>query len=147
MSTLSKKTAALAAYRSANHDSDWQAIAKMLADCIPAMREKPSAIVPSSDGFAPFAFYPINKYKADRVGPTCVVTFADGQTVRMSTATLPNKPLNVGRGLRLAFYAWQSRVGFASLEWPSVSACHFERNAEIIARFNPAECSNHLVQS
>lgn len=178
MSTLSKKSAALAAYRAAHNDqsTDWQAVAKMLADCIPATREKKSAeILPRSDGFAPFADYPINKYKADRVGPTCVVTFADGQTVRMSCATLPNKPLNVGRGLRLAVAAWQSRRAKPSQQLrgvvmgmmfnpmmnrdqlqtycdrrsnskpAGVTSCHFERSGEIIARFNPAECDRHIA--
>lgn len=46
--------------------------------------------------------------KKDRVGPTFVATFADGQVTRMSTYTSLEK-LDVERGRRLAVYAWESR--------------------------------------
>jgi hypothetical protein len=44
----------------------------------------------------------------DRVGPTCVVRFSDGVTVRMSVCT-PLEKLDWERGMKLARAAWESR--------------------------------------
>lgn len=46
--------------------------------------------------------------KKDRVGPTFVARFADGQVTRMSTFTSLEK-LDWERGIRLAGYAWEAR--------------------------------------
>ena len=73
-------------------------------------KNAPTASPGRSSPFAPWADYQITrKFRADRPGPTCAVTFADGETCRMTTATQPGKPLNVGRGLRLCVLAWHQR--------------------------------------
>src|SRR4051794_10369830 len=72
------------------------------------------------------------------------VTFADGETTRMSTATLPNRPLNAGRGLRLSVAAYEARQRRTGRLVPPIVACHFEREGEVIGRFDPAECNRHL---
>jgi hypothetical protein len=46
--------------------------------------------------------------KMTRVGPTCVVTFEDGITCRMSTHTSDDAP-DFERGIKLAQYAWEAR--------------------------------------
>ena len=146
MSKFEQRAAALAAYHAAHSTEapNWQSIAKMLAECIPAPRGTNPA---ATDGCPPIADYPISgRYRTDRVGPTCVVTFSDGEVTRMSTATLPNRPLNVGRGLRLcvaAYEARQRRTERNSIV-PPIAGCRFERNGEIVAHFNPADCNRHL---
>src|ERR1700758_1470313 len=47
---------------------------------------------------------PARKEKPEK-GPTCITTFADGQVVRMSVASL-----DAQRATRIAAYAWQSRA-------------------------------------
>lgn len=70
----------------------------------------PVTAPPNASGFASWVSYQIKQtQKLKDVGPTCVVTFADGETCRMSTAQVPGKPINAGRGLRLCVTAWQSR--------------------------------------
>jgi hypothetical protein len=59
-------------------------------------------------------------------------TIADGEVTRMTRATLPNKPLNVGRGLRLSVAAWQSRRKQCSA--PKIASCHFEAMARSAMR-------------
>lgn len=55
--------------------------------------------------------YPINVDARRIVWPSPVmqVDYADGTRVRMSFATLPGKPLNVGRGFRVCAAAYQQR--------------------------------------
>jgi hypothetical protein len=66
--------------------------------------------------------------KRGRVGPTCVVRFADGETFRMSTFCLDNA-LDVDRGVRLCGHAWQSRKK-CDAPAPPVVSVHFERDGE-----------------
>src|SRR4051794_30693403 len=138
MSKLDQRAAALAAYRAAHASEapNWQTVAKMLAECLPVPRDTKAA---AADGSSPIADYPVTRYRSDRVGPTCVATFADGEITRMSTATLPNKPLNAGRGLRLSVAAYEARQRQRRTGWlvPPIVACHFERDGEVVARFDP----------
>src|SRR5260370_874742 len=139
MSKFEQRATALAAYHAAHATEapNWHSIAKMLADCLPV----PRGTSPGTTGECPpIADYPImGQYRSDRVGPTCVVTFSDGEVPRMSTATLPNRPLNAGRGLRLSVAAYEARQRRieANGSIPPIAACHFERNGEIVARFDP----------
>jgi hypothetical protein len=98
------------AYEAALNSSapDWRAVAELFRAALASRRKRASRLV-TADGWSPVADYRISRYRADRVGPTCVVTFTDGEVTRMSAATLPGKPLNVGRGLRVSAAAWQSR--------------------------------------
>lgn len=72
--------------------------------------------------------------KQSRVGPTCVVTFADGVTTRMTTACSDER-LNFELGTRLCIAAWQSRVLGTCVDQspeahPPVRSVHFERDGE-----------------
>ena len=72
------------------------------------------------------------KQNRGEVGPTCVVTFADGEVCRMTTHCSDDKP-DFARGIRLCAYAWSSRTGFMH-EAAQPIIVHFERDGEIIAR-------------
>jgi hypothetical protein len=65
-----------------------------------------------------------------RVGPTCVVKFADGVVTRMTTHRDDGK-LDYDRGFNLCLAAWQSRT--KSSKVPGVYAVHFERDGARIA--------------
>jgi hypothetical protein len=67
----------------------------------------------------------------DRVGPTFVAQFSDGQVTRMSTFTsLEN--LDWKRGVRLSQAAYESRCRHARCAPPIVSA-HFEQDGKTLA--------------
>ena len=77
----------------------------------------------------------------DRVGPTCVAMFADGEVTRMSTFT-SLKQLDWERGLRLSQAAyesrWRTRVrvhGVAPLSvLPIIVSAHFEQDGVVLAQ-------------
>jgi hypothetical protein len=76
--------------------------------------------------------YRVTKPKAkvkDRVGPTFVARFADGQVTRMSTYTsLTN--LDRARGIRLSLAAYESRMKQAP---PPIITSHFEQDGVVIS--------------
>lgn len=77
--------------------------------------------------------------KKDRVGPTFVATFADGQVTRMSTWTSLEK-LDVERAKRLARHAYASRHGVSfdrSLDeaCPPIRSGYFEQDGITLATF------------
>jgi hypothetical protein len=130
--------------------------------------KRASMATPIASEYAPFADYQIKRYRTDRVGPTCIVEWSDGQITRLSVASLPGKPLNVGRALRVSLTAWESRARkkqcrprhiprdvcdaaraalLVTLPRPNVIACRFEREGETIGRFDPAECNQSLQQT
>jgi hypothetical protein len=65
--------------------------------------------------------------------PTFVARFADNEVIRMSTHT-PTATLDVGRGVRLAIAAYETRVrgrrapfsGGTQIEIPLIVEAHFE---------------------
>lgn len=63
--------------------------------------------------------------------PTFVATFADGEVTRMSVFTSREK-LDVGRGVRLARAAYESRMKRAA---PPIVEARFERNGEILEHY------------
>jgi hypothetical protein len=67
----------------------------------------------------------------DRVGPTFVARFADGQVTRMSTFTSLVR-LDYDRGLRLSHAAYESRTKQVP---PSIVSAHFEQDGEILQRY------------
>jgi hypothetical protein len=81
------------------------------------------------------AGYRVSKPKPkvkDRVGPTFVACFADGQVTRMSTFTsLAN--LDRGRGIRLSHAAYESRMKQAA---PAIIDAHFEQDGVVQARYH-----------
>jgi hypothetical protein len=80
------------------------------------------------------AGYRVSKPKPkvkDRVGPTFVAWFADGQVTRMSTFTsLAN--LDRGRGIRLSQAAYESRMKQAA---PAIINAHFEQDGVVLERY------------
>jgi len=84
------------------------------------------------------AGYRVSKPKApkrkDRVGPTFVAEFADGEVTRMSTFTsLEN--LDWGRGERLSIAAYQSRFRTREVP-PAIISARFEQDGVVLARRN-----------
>jgi hypothetical protein len=80
------------------------------------------------------AGYRISKPKPktkDRVGPTFVARFADGQITRMSTFT-SLADLDRGRGIRLSLAAYESRMRRAA---PQISEAWFEQDGVVLARY------------
>jgi len=82
---------------------------------------------------------PSGKVK-NRVGPTFVATFADGQVTRMSTFTsLTN--LDVARGVRLSRAAYESRARGRfgkSLQRvpPPIIRAHFEQDGNVLVTYD-----------
>jgi hypothetical protein len=70
--------------------------------------------------------------KRDRVGPTFVAEFADGEVTRMSTYTSLEK-LDWQRGVRLAQVAYQSRTGNYP---PPIIAGRFEQDGAVLATYD-----------
>jgi transcriptional regulator with XRE-family HTH domain len=84
-------------------------------------------------------------------GPTCVVRYCDGQTVRMTVSTSLGI-LDWTRGLRLAEMAHQSRwrarqrkqtgahtVDLSAPAAPPIVEAYFERDGEVLARYPGSE--------
>lgn len=106
MSKMNLKADALSAYEAAVADplsADWRAVAELLRASVPTPKAK------AGDAWADYAVECPGR-KIVWPSPVIVATFADGEKVRMSFACLPGKPLNIGRGLRLAAAAWETRI-------------------------------------
>lgn len=103
-----RKALAILAYDNGCADptaANWRGIADLMRLAIPATKSKPADIGESESKFAPWADYPIpHNASGKRLGksPVVIVTFADGETVRAPAVSLPGKPLNIGRALRVA---------------------------------------------
>jgi hypothetical protein len=78
----------------------------------------------------------------DRVGPTFAAEFADGTLTRMSTFTSLAK-LDIGRGVRLATAAWQSRQRHSALPPPAIVAAHFEQDGVRLANYTATQLELH----
>jgi hypothetical protein len=70
--------------------------------------------------------------KQRRVGPTCVVRFADGEVTRMTTYC-PGDVLDYARGEWIARHAWSSRKRRPVRQSPRIASIHFERDGEMIS--------------
>jgi hypothetical protein len=80
------------------------------------------------------AGYRVTKSKPkakDRVGPTFVACFADGQVTRMSTYTSLTS-LDRARGERLSLAAYESRMKQAP---PTIMEAHFEQDGVVLERY------------
>jgi hypothetical protein len=75
--------------------------------------------------------------RRDRVGPTFVAVFADGETTRMSTFT-DLHDLDWERGHALSRAAYESRARRKDRKWsglpPAIVRCHFEQDGVVLAR-------------
>jgi hypothetical protein len=159
---------AIMVYENAKADpasANWEGVADLLRLAIPAGRTKLVDVV-SDSPFAPFADYEIpHNASGKRLGksPVVIVTFADGETVRVPAVSLPGKPVNIGRALRVARAYYQGRVvascngyadefGFSrisitdsefcnALPIPAVASCTCETSG---ASYEPAQCSETI---
>jgi hypothetical protein len=83
--------------------------------------------------------------------PILVVIFADGEVVRAPAVSLRGRPVNVGRGLRLAIAFYTSRrarrTGLRDLPGtrpatPEITSCVCEDNGQV---YDAGECSGRTV--
>jgi hypothetical protein len=138
MTRLALKAKALAVYDAALSDptADWRGVAEQLRGCLSSRK-----VVHQSE----WADYPIDCLGRKIVWPSPViqVDFADGERVRMSFACLPGKPVNIGRGMRVALGAYEMRTRTPSSAC-RVLRCHVEHNGKIIDTY-PADEVNKRI--
>ena len=82
------------------------------------------------------AGYRVTKPKQRKLtfrGPTCVVTFADGNTCRMTTHC-HDTALDWERGIKLCKAAWSTRRALPMEQAPQVISAHFERDGNILGQ-------------
>jgi hypothetical protein len=110
-----RRALAILAYDNASANpaaANWRGVAELLRLALPTAKAK--AIEPATESrFAPWADYPIpHNASGKRLGksPVVVVSFADGETVRAPAVSLPGKPVNIGRALRVAVAFYQARI-------------------------------------
>jgi hypothetical protein len=109
------------AYYQAAHRSDapnWQAVAKMFAECLPAPRDTKAV---GADGWSPMADYPVARCRTDRVGPTCVVT---SRTMKLPACPRPRCPIAAGLAAKRWTYEALQRQRTGRLV-PLIVSCHF----------------------
>src|SRR5262245_11367567 len=92
-------------------------------------------------------------FRSKNPSPRIEVWFADGEVVRVPCPSLPGKPLNVGRSLRvaIAFYRSrrriQERLGFADHEHRSIPVADMTvvRSLDTGENFDAAACNRHTA--
>jgi hypothetical protein len=112
-----RKALAILAYETAKADpagANWQGIADLLRLALPPGKAKAADDIAAADSkYAAWADYVIPQSAGGkRLGksPVVIVTFADGETVRAPAVSLPGKPVNIGRALRVALAFYQGRI-------------------------------------
>jgi len=149
---------ALAAFEreAASTSPDWYAAALELKRALEARRpqvltQKVTTAIPAPS----WPDYPVDHLSSFKVrNPTIVVTFADGEVVRAPAVSAMNKPVNIGRGLRIAIAFYQARISRRAGRmhtrgrgWhhpdlrpavPEIVSCVCEETGEI---FNPELCT------
>ena len=135
---------------------DWHRVALTLKQALtapPALTQKsarPAALPPPV-----WADYPVDHLGSFKVrNPTIVVTFANGEVVRAPAVSAKNKPVNIGRGLRVAIAYCQSRLagrsGYSLLSKrrrpavPAITACVCEDTGE---RYDAEQCTLRTVEA
>lgn len=109
-----RKSLAILAYDNACGDptaADWRSVADILRLALPATKAR-AADVATDSRFAPWADYDIPATATKKLGksPIMVLTFADGEAVRVPAVSLPGKPVNIGRAVRVAVAFYQGRI-------------------------------------
>jgi hypothetical protein len=90
-------------------------------------------------------------FRSKNPSPRIEVWFADGEVVRVPCPSLPNKPLNVGRSLRVAVVFYRSRrriqerLGFADCEHRSIPVAEMTivRCEDTGETFDAVACNRH----
>jgi hypothetical protein len=159
--TGAKNTAALA-LAAFEHEAnanmpDWHRAALMLANALGSARPQTSMQKVTRPVALPSPSWP--DYPVDHLGsfkvrnPTLVVTFANGEVVRAPAVSARDKPVNIGRGLRVAIAFCQARIcRRAGLRFkpsfvrqvPDITACICEDTGEI---FDAEQCTMRTVES
>lgn len=99
--------------------------------------------------------YPVDRAQTGKLqwpSPMLVVTFADGEIVRAPAVSLAGKPVNIGRGLRVAISFYQFRrlrragVQFKRGRWPNtpeVKSCVCEDTGET---YDSKQCNLRTIE-
>jgi hypothetical protein len=97
--------------------------------------------------------YPVDHLGSFKVrNPTIVVTFEGGEVVRAPAVSAKDKPVNIGRGLRIAIAFYQARICHrAGLQFkptyvrqvPAIIACICEDTGEI---YDAKQCTMRTVE-
>lgn len=151
-----RRTLAILAYDNASADpaaANWRAVADILRLALPAVK---AAKIPEADPTRPsWADYDIPQNATRKLGksPILVVTFEGGEVVRCPAVSLPGKPVNIGRGLRVASAFYQCRIANRAGENSDWSRCvNVPAFASVICEtdgteYDPAECSARTAES
>lgn len=110
-----RRALAILAYDNATADpagANWRGVADLLRLVLPTAKVKAAEILASDPLRPSWADYDIPQNATRKLGksPIIVVTLADGETVRAPAVSLPGKPVNIGRGLRVAFAYYRARM-------------------------------------
>ncbi|WP_171947578.1 hypothetical protein [Bradyrhizobium erythrophlei] len=110
-----RRALAILAYDNATANPDganWRGIADLLRLALPAQKAGSGAAKIPDGAADPWADYVIPASATKKLGksPIIVVTFACGAVVRAPAVSLPGKPVNIGRGLRVAFAFYRARI-------------------------------------
>lgn len=135
---------------------DWHRAALSLRQALTAQPLKRHVAFPAkSKVIAPPAWpdYAVDHLSAFKVrNPTIIVTFADGEVVRAPAVSAFGKPLNIGRGVRVAIAFYQARIAWrAGLKnrpgfWravPAIAACISEDGET----FDAGQCTVRTIES
>lgn len=133
VSTVASKAAALAAYDAALASpavADWQTVAHMLRAALPGSRAKsePASAIP--------AWWQDYKLPKDYSRDSALVTFADGEAVRVNIHTAGKKGPRVAKACRVAIAFYRARTGRDSV--PAIASIE---NLSSGQTWDAAECS------
>lgn len=149
-----RKEWAIIAYDEAMNSPDfaeWRQIAEMLRLTIPTTRKSAAAQIDTEQTvslWAPYADYALpSPFKSKSPSDIVTVQFSCGRIVRVPCPSLQNKPLNIGRALRVAIVFYRARIarqwGSKQHEFgdhvdvPAIDSCVSDSGI----KFDPTECS------
>lgn len=150
---------ALAAFEHAKDSEmpDWFGVALALKQALtkaPPQTEPRKVTRPIAIAAPVFPDYPVNHLGSFKVrNPTIVVTFANGEIVRAPAVSAKDKPVNIGRGLRIAIAFCQARIcRRAGLRFkpryvrqvPAITACVCEETGEI---YDAEQCTMRTLET
>lgn len=151
---------ALAAFdrEAASDTPDWHHAAIELRRALAARPQTLTKKVTRPVALPPPAWpdYPVDHLTGFKVrNPTIVVTFANGEVVRAPAVSARDKPVNIGRGLRVAIAFCQARLcrrsGYSLLSpkrrrpaVPAITACSCEDTGEI---YDAKLCTMRTVEA
>lgn len=157
---ISTPEMALAAFdrEAASDTPDWHRAAIELRRALTARPQTLTQKVTRSVAIAAPVWpdYPVDHLGSFKIrNPTIVVTFANGEIVRAPAVSARDKPVNIGRGLRIAIAFCQARLcrrmGLSMLSpkrrrpaIPAIVACICEDTGEI---YDAKQCTMRTIES